>query len=88
MRVLLLFAALPLLAQQPPAPAPPTASPAPAAATAQLGQGPQLDQVLKQVDDLMWHVKLDDIAEIDKVEYTSLPPARIPNPRRRARAIR
>ena len=29
----------------------------------------------------MWHVKLGDIAEVDKVEYTSLPPARIPNPK-------
>lgn len=40
-----------------------------------------MDRVLKQVDDLMWHMKLGDIAEIDKVEYTSSPPARIPNPR-------
>lgn len=27
----------------------------------------------------MWYQKLGDIAEIDKVRYTSLPPARIPN---------
>src|SRR5258705_13079912 len=39
------------------------------------------DRVLKQVDDLMWHFKLGDIAEIDKVEYTSAPPARIQNPK-------
>ena len=37
--------------------------------------------MLKRVDDLMWHVMLDDIAQVDKVEYTSLPPARIGNPR-------
>ena len=29
----------------------------------------------------MWHVMLDDIAHVDKVEYTSLPPARPGNPR-------
>ena len=29
----------------------------------------------------MWHIMLDDIAHIDKVEYTSLPPARTGNPR-------
>ncbi len=37
-------------------------------------------QTRKAVDDLMWHLKLGDIAEVDKVTYTSLPPARIPNP--------
>jgi dipeptidyl aminopeptidase/acylaminoacyl peptidase len=66
-----------LLAQQPPPAAAPPASPAAAAGQ----QGPQLDVVLKQVDDLMWHVKLGDIADVDKVEYTSLPPARTPNPK-------
>src|SRR6478736_2582363 len=73
MRALLLLAALPLLAQQPPT----TPQPAPP----QQQQGPALDVVLKEVDDLMWHIKLGDIAEVDKVEYTSLPPARIPNPK-------
>ena len=29
----------------------------------------------------MWHVKLGDIAEIDKVEYTSVPPVHIRNPK-------
>ena len=29
----------------------------------------------------MWHVMLDDIAHVDKVEYTSLPPARPGNAR-------
>jgi dipeptidyl aminopeptidase/acylaminoacyl peptidase len=75
-RVLLLVCSgLTLSAQQPSATAPPPAAPA----TPQ--PGPQLDVVLKQVDDLMWHVKLGDIAEVDKVEYTSLPPARVPNPK-------
>ena len=39
------------------------------------------DALMKHVDDLMWHVLLGDIAEVDKVEYTSLPPTRIPNPK-------
>ncbi|MFM8395576.1 MAG: alpha/beta hydrolase family protein, partial [Acidobacteriota bacterium] len=34
----------------------------------------------KQVDDLMWHTKLGDLATIDKVRYTSAPPRVIPNP--------
>ena len=34
---------------------------------------------MKHIDDLMWHMLLGDIAEIDKVEYTSLPLTRIPN---------
>ncbi len=36
---------------------------------------------MKHVDDLMWRVLLGDIAEIDKIEYTSLPPAHIRNPK-------
>jgi dipeptidyl aminopeptidase/acylaminoacyl peptidase len=36
--------------------------------------------VLKAVDDLMWQTKLGDIADVDKVEYTSLPPHRAQNP--------
>jgi len=35
---------------------------------------------MKAIDDLMWHVKLGDIAEVDKVRYTSRPPRRVPNP--------
>lgn len=37
-------------------------------------------QLDKQIDDLMWHQKLGDIAAIDKVRYTSAPPAKNPNP--------
>ena len=36
---------------------------------------------MKHVDDMMWQMKLGDIAEVDSVEYTSLPPAHIGNPR-------
>jgi dipeptidyl aminopeptidase/acylaminoacyl peptidase len=65
---LLLFAILPLLAQ-PPAAAPPAAAP------------PQNnDQVLKAIDDLEWRLTLSDIADVDKVQYPSLPPHRNPNP--------
>jgi dipeptidyl aminopeptidase/acylaminoacyl peptidase len=75
---------------QPPSPqvATPPASPAAAgtppsgpATTGAPGQGLDLDSVLKAVDDMMWQMKLGDIADVDKVEYTSLPPARIPNPK-------
>jgi hypothetical protein len=38
------------------------------------------DVALKAADDLMWQLKLGDIAEVDKFAYTSLPPAREPNP--------
>lgn len=33
------------------------------------------DQVLKAVDDLEWRLKLGDIADVDKITYTSLPSA-------------
>ncbi len=38
------------------------------------------DEVLKQIDDLMWHLKLQEVAVVDKFAYTSLPPARETNP--------
>ncbi len=40
----------------------------------------QWDQVLKAIDDLAWIARLGDIAEVDKVSYTSLPPHRAANP--------
>jgi dipeptidyl aminopeptidase/acylaminoacyl peptidase len=48
---------------------------------AQPGAANPSDEVIKHIDDVMWHLLMDDIAVVDKVEYTSLPPARIPNPR-------
>ncbi|HEV3196640.1 MAG TPA: prolyl oligopeptidase family serine peptidase [Bryobacteraceae bacterium] len=77
----LLLAVYPLIAQPPgpPAATPAPATPAPTAAAA--SQPLDVDRVLKQVDDLMWHIDLGDIAEVDKVEYTSLPPAHMANPR-------
>jgi dipeptidyl aminopeptidase/acylaminoacyl peptidase len=37
-------------------------------------------RMLKAVDDLMWHVKLSDIAEVDKVRFTGPPLRYQPNP--------
>ncbi len=34
----------------------------------------------KDIDDLMWHTRLGDIAIVDKVRYTSAPPRVVPNP--------
>ena len=48
---------------------------------AQGGANDRLDQVLKHVDDLMWRELLSDIAEVDKVAYTSLPPQHVANPK-------
>lgn len=36
--------------------------------------------ILKATDDLMWHLKLGDIAEVDKAVFTSTPLRREPNP--------
>lgn len=85
--VRLSLAALPMLIGMavrgqavPPSSAPATA---PAAAPGSPFQTPDFGEqmVLKRVDDLLWYQKLGDIAEIDKVEYASLPPARIPHPK-------
>ena len=51
--------------------------PAPASAAAETGT----DTVLKAVDDLSWQLKLGDIALVDKVQYTSLPPTVARNPK-------
>src|SRR5262249_30049592 len=77
--VLIPFIALPLFAQTAAPGQPPAQPPAQAPAAQQPNAGN--DEVLKRVDDLMWHLSLGDIAAIDKIEYTSLPPARIPNPK-------
>src|SRR5947209_7462717 len=72
--------------QQPPAaPAPNPASGAPlgalAGGAAQAGGGGGSDQLLKRIDDVLWFTRLSDIAEVDKIEFTSLPPAHTPNPK-------
>ncbi len=40
-----------------------------------------MDQVLKRADDILWFTRLNDIADVDKSEYTSRPPARAVNPK-------
>lgn len=48
---------------------------------AQEASNDRLDQALKAVDDVMWNLKLGDVADVDKVQYTSLPKAHTPNPK-------
>ena len=68
-KLILLATLLSALAQSPsPAPAPPRSSDS------------RLDQILKEVDDLMWNLKAGDIADVDKIEYTSAPPAKPAKP--------
>jgi dipeptidyl aminopeptidase/acylaminoacyl peptidase len=77
--------ALPVLAQSGPGTAPTAPQPQAQAQAPAAGPGAAAntgnDEVLKRIDDLMWRLSLGDVAEIDKIEYTSLPPARIPNPK-------
>src|ERR1017187_713266 len=68
MRILLLFVLILPVFAQPPAAAPPG--------------DPQTnpnDQVLKAIDNLEWRMKLSDVADVDTVAYTSLPPTHIPS---------
>lgn len=58
--------------QQPPAP---TSSPA-----ASTSREQRLDAMEREVDTLNWYLRLGDIADVDEVEYTGLPPAKEPNP--------
>ncbi len=73
--LVLLTATINLVAQQP------AAVPSPPAPIAAQPPDGRLDQIMKAVDDLMWNLKLGDIAEVDKVEYTSLPPTHVINPK-------
>ena len=74
-RVLAIAAFALALHAQAPAPTAPPSAPA-----AQPQTQPS-DELIKRIDDVMWHLLLDDIAVVDKIEYTSLPPTRNPNPR-------
>ena len=79
--LLFLMLALAAVAQPPPATPPAGGAAASAQQQAASAQSNNLDQVLKEVDDLMWHTLLGDIADVDKVEYASLPPTHAPNPK-------
>jgi len=68
-------------AQQAPPPTAPAAAAPSQTPAPNSNQNPDLDRVLKRVDDLMWRMELSDIAVVDQVEYTSLPPAHIGNPK-------
>ena len=57
-------------------PAPLTPGPAAAAPS---NESPS-DVLLKAIDDVSWHLKLGDVAVVDKVEYTSLPLTHVRNP--------
>jgi dipeptidyl aminopeptidase/acylaminoacyl peptidase len=81
---LLLCASLPLFAQQSTSAAGGTSGPATPSAPASAPQQPlqsNLDQVLKRADDVLWFTRLADIAAVDKIEYTSAPPAHVNNPK-------
>jgi dipeptidyl aminopeptidase/acylaminoacyl peptidase len=57
-----------------------TAAPAPPAQPQAPGINHRLDSVERRVDTMNWYIRLADIAEVDQVSYTSLPPANEPNP--------
>jgi len=80
MRLFPLFLLPIFLASAQQAPPNPTVPPARTAAQTGVAGGGSNDEVLKQIDDLMWQMKLQDISTVDKFAYTSLPPAREPNP--------
>ena len=46
----------------------------------QQGQRHTYDRLMKAVADLMWHVKISDLAEVDKVRFTGPPRRYQPNP--------
>src|SRR5271166_1794410 len=82
-KLVLFLAAWPALAQPPAPGATPSGPSVPATTTASPSVRPpegRWDEVLKAVDDLMWNMKLSDIADVDKVMYTSLPPQHALNP--------
>jgi dipeptidyl aminopeptidase/acylaminoacyl peptidase len=55
-------------------------APAAAAVTpARTGDRHDHDQVLKSLDDLKWHLKLSDVADVDQSSFTSLPKHYEPN---------
>ncbi len=80
--VLWLLCAAFATAQAPQQAAAPTAAQTPGAgASAQFASQSGLDQVMKRVDDVLWFMRLADIADVDKIEYTSVPPAHVRNPK-------
>ncbi|MBC7927408.1 MAG: S9 family peptidase [Bryobacteraceae bacterium] len=62
------------LAQTPPAN--PVPNPPPPASS----QNQRMDSLDRSVDTLYWYLRMGDVAEIDEVQYTSLPPSKESNP--------
>ncbi len=67
---------LPALAQQ----AGPPPGPPPPGTPVEPRYDARHDELMKSIDDLLWYKRVGDVAEIQKVRYTSLPPQREPNP--------
>ncbi len=67
----LLLASFPAIAQTPPSRE---------RASAEERTDHKHDQVMKKIDDLMWQLRLADIAEVDKITYASLPLHKVRNP--------
>ena len=82
----LIMTAVAALAQEPAAPRgaaaaqPDTATQLRQLSNSLRGQGFRVDEVQKEVDDLMWHLRLQDIAEVDKISITASKPIRMANP--------
>ncbi|MBV8833731.1 MAG: S9 family peptidase [Acidobacteriaceae bacterium] len=74
--------AVPVLAWQAAAPPPAstTQSTAPAPPNS-LAERSDFDMVTKRIDDVLWFTRLSDVADLDKIEYTSSPPAHAANPK-------
>ncbi|MBY0374927.1 MAG: prolyl oligopeptidase family serine peptidase [Bryobacteraceae bacterium] len=70
--LLLILSSALLLAQSP--------APRPAPTAEREGRNHEQDQLMRTMQDIHWRLQLGDIADVDEVTYTSLPPARIPNP--------
>ncbi len=72
---LLFLIALSAVAQnRPPAPTPSNVKPEP-------GADHRADTLLRATDRLVFYLKLSDVADVDEVAYTSLPPAKPANPK-------
>jgi dipeptidyl aminopeptidase/acylaminoacyl peptidase len=71
--VFLMFSLISIVSGQQPAPAvAPEQAPK---QTSPLTSGGGVDQLMNRIDEVLWFTRLSDIADVDRAEYTSLPPA-------------
>jgi dipeptidyl aminopeptidase/acylaminoacyl peptidase len=75
-RLLIVLIAAPLFGQAPGG----RGAAAPAGPPVTAAPGQSTDQTLKAIDDVEWRLKMSDIADFDKIAYTSLPPLHNVNP--------